>query len=211
MQTHTGNALDNPVTLTFNLLISGSMHAKHLQCTIDLQTDSSNNFPFRVQDRPTHRHTDNLVTDTTDHTTHASATAGMNNKCNHKHLVITNFNRKKLTNSYTLQLWTKCSRKTRKTGLLTGRTLRLCDLSKLWEVPSWRTWSVAGQWSSQATGISSNSADGRRIVSSRQCHSIQHGIHTAQWINLTTNTSLTHSTASKQQLFTDLNCTTLEK
>jgi len=34
LQTHTGSATDNCVTLTFDLLTSGSMHAKRLPCTV---------------------------------------------------------------------------------------------------------------------------------------------------------------------------------
>jgi len=36
MYTHTGSTFDNHVTLTFDLLISGSRHAKQLPCTVCL-------------------------------------------------------------------------------------------------------------------------------------------------------------------------------
>jgi len=34
MHTHTGTAFDNHLTMTFNLLTSGSMHAERMKCTI---------------------------------------------------------------------------------------------------------------------------------------------------------------------------------
>jgi len=50
MQTHAGSALDNPVTLNFDLFVSGLLHADSLLWTSsDLHVDSSRCFPFRAR------------------------------------------------------------------------------------------------------------------------------------------------------------------
>jgi len=56
MQTLAGSALGNHVTLTFDLLTFGSVHAERLPCTMSTNfvVDSSNRFPFTAR---THRHT----------------------------------------------------------------------------------------------------------------------------------------------------------
>jgi len=72
MNTHAGSASDNHVTLTFNLLNSGSMHAEFLplsMCT-KFGVYSSRGFSFKSVDKQT-------VTDATDDPTHSSATASM--------------------------------------------------------------------------------------------------------------------------------------
>jgi len=82
MHTHAGSSLHNPVTLTFDILTSGSMHAEVLPYSIGLCVPSLvliAEAVFLLK----HRHTDTKrrTHKVTDHTTHTSATSGMaNNK-----------------------------------------------------------------------------------------------------------------------------------
>ena len=68
-EAHFASGLLNSATLTFDLLISGSMHAERLpyiECT-EFGVDSSSRFPFRAR-----THTDpHTVTDATYHPTYA--------------------------------------------------------------------------------------------------------------------------------------------
>jgi len=79
MHTHDGSAFDNGLTLTFDILISGSMHAERLPCAVCLLSlVSIVRALFLLErghaDRHTHTHT---VTDATNRPTHALATAGV--------------------------------------------------------------------------------------------------------------------------------------
>jgi len=77
VQTHACSVLDNPVTLTFDLLTSGSVHAAGLPWSICLSTllliaQAVFLLEHRQTFSPTH-------TDTTDHFIQASAIAGIGN------------------------------------------------------------------------------------------------------------------------------------
>jgi len=77
MHTHAGCTLLNPVTLTFDLLISGSVHAEPLPYSICGQSLVLIAQAVFLSER---RHTDtHTVTDTTDHPSHASAIVSVRN------------------------------------------------------------------------------------------------------------------------------------
>jgi len=74
MHNHAGSTLHKPVTLTFNLLTSESMHSEVLTWSMCIKfgVDKSSRFPLTVC-KHTHRHT------ASNHLTQASATAGVVN------------------------------------------------------------------------------------------------------------------------------------
>jgi len=55
LHSHAGSTFDKRVTLTFDLLTSGSNQAERLPCTVCLSVDNSSCFPFKAR---THRPTD---------------------------------------------------------------------------------------------------------------------------------------------------------
>ena len=73
VQTHaTGSTLHNSVTLTFDLLTSGSSRAEVLPCVPSLMLIAR--VVFRLERG--HRHTSDAVTDSSDHPSHGLATGG---------------------------------------------------------------------------------------------------------------------------------------